>query len=58
MTTVIQSRSELDFSSIWERFSRWMTSTENRIYLGWFSVLMIPTLLVAATSRCYSFGDR
>ena len=47
MTTIIQRRSELYFNSIWERFSRWITSTENRIYLGWFSVLMLPTLLVA-----------
>ena len=47
MTTIIQRRSELDISLIWERFCQWITSTENRIYLGWFSVLMIPTLLVA-----------
>lgn len=55
MTTTIQSRSELDFASIWERFSRWMTSTENRIYLGWFSVLMIPTLLVATIVFAIAF---
>lgn len=55
MTTVIQSRSELDFLAIWERFCRWITSTENRIYLGWFSVLMIPTLLVAATVFTLAF---
>jgi photosystem II P680 reaction center D1 protein len=32
----------------WERFCRWVTSTENRIYIGWFGVLMIPTLSSAA----------
>ncbi|MEM1307896.1 MAG: photosystem II q(b) protein [Cyanobacteria bacterium P01_H01_bin.153] len=32
----------------WERFCRWVTSTENRIYIGWFGVLMIPTLSTAA----------
>ncbi|MGB5711053.1 MAG: Photosystem Q(B) protein 1 [Waterburya sp.] len=55
MTTIIQRRSELDFDSIWERFSRWITSTENRIYLGWFSVLMIPTLLVATIVFAIAF---
>lgn len=55
MTTIIQRRSELDFNSIWERFSRWITSTENRIYLGWFSVLMIPTLLVATIVFAIAF---
>ena len=48
MTTLVQRRPQLDPFQIWEQFSRWITSTENRIYLGWFSVLMIPTLLVAA----------
>ncbi len=55
MTTIIQRRPELDFDSIWERFSRWITSTENRIYLGWFSVLMIPTLLVATIVLAVAF---
>ncbi|MEO1068686.1 MAG: photosystem II q(b) protein [Cyanobacteria bacterium J06638_6] len=32
----------------WERFCRWVTSTENRIYIGWFGVLMIPTMATAA----------
>lgn len=32
----------------WEQFCRWVTSTDNRIYIGWFGVLMIPTLSTAA----------
>ena len=28
----------------WERFCTWVTSTENRLYVGWFGVLMIPAL--------------
>ncbi|MEO1669443.1 MAG: photosystem II q(b) protein [Cyanobacteria bacterium J06631_2] len=32
----------------WERFCRWITSTDNRIYIGWFGVLMIPTMLTAS----------
>jgi photosystem II P680 reaction center D1 protein len=56
MTTVIRRRSEFDFpASIWERFSRWIISTDNRIYLGWFSVLMIPTLLVATIVFAIAF---
>ena len=31
----------------WESFKDWVTSTENRLYVGWFGVLMIPTLLTA-----------
>jgi len=37
--------------SLWERFSSWITSTENRLYIGWFGCLMIPTLLTATS--CY-----
>lgn len=32
----------------WERFCQWVTSTNNRIYIGWFGVLMIPTMLTAS----------
>jgi photosystem II P680 reaction center D1 protein len=34
-------------SSLWARFADWVTSTNNRLYIGWFGVLMIPTLLTA-----------
>jgi hypothetical protein len=27
----------------------WIASTENRLYIGWFGVLMIPTLLTATS---------
>merc|ERR1712161_34970 len=37
--------------SVWERFSAWITSTENRLYIGWFGCLMFPTLLTATS--CY-----
>ena len=33
---------------LWERFCRWVTSTENRIYVGWFGIIMFPTLSTAA----------
>ena len=38
-------------ATVWEKFSNWITSTENRLYIGWFGTLMFPTLLAATT--CY-----
>jgi hypothetical protein len=40
---------ELVKADLWERFCQWVTSTENRLYIGWFGLIMIPTLLTAAT---------
>ena len=48
MTATLEKNSS---ASIWERFALWITSTENRLYIGWFGCLMFPTLL-SATS-CY-----
>ncbi len=45
ITSDIEASSPL---SPWERFCHWVTSTENRIYIGWFGVLAIPTLSTAA----------
>ena len=45
-------------------FCEWVTSTNNRLYVGWFGVLMIPTLLAATNllhrrlHRCSSCGHR
>ncbi len=36
-------------ASLWGCFCNWVTSTENRLYIGWFGVLMIPTLLIATS---------
>ena len=55
MNTFIRRRSEADFLGIWEEFCRWITSTNNRIYIGWFGVLMIPTLLVATICFLFAF---
>jgi len=43
--TVLEQLEQINF---WERFCRWVTSTNNRIYIGWFGVLMIPTMLTAS----------
>ncbi|MBO3459614.1 photosystem II q(b) protein [Aetokthonos hydrillicola Thurmond2011] len=45
MTTSLAKSTRL---SLWERFCNWITSIENRLYVGWFGVLLIPTALVAA----------
>ncbi len=39
----------------WESFCQWVTNTNNRIYVGWFGVLMIPALLTAATCFIIAF---
>ncbi|QFZ12020.1 non-ribosomal peptide synthetase [Anabaena sp. YBS01] len=52
MTTTLQQRSS---ANVWERFCTWITSTENRIYVGWFGVLMIPTLLAATVCFIIAF---
>ncbi|KAL4201747.1 hypothetical protein AMTRI_Chr02g260170 [Amborella trichopoda] len=44
MTTILE---RCKSTSLWGRFCNWITSTENRLYIGWFGVLMIPNLLTA-----------
>ncbi len=39
----------------WQQFCQWVTSTDNRLYVGWFGVLCIPTLLVATTCFIIAF---
>jgi len=55
MTISIRNRPSLDIFSAWDWFCEWITSTENRLYIGWFGVLMIPTLLVATTVFLLAF---
>jgi len=38
----------------WQEFCQWITSTNNRLYVGWFGALMIPCLLAA--SIAFSIG--
>ena len=52
MTTTIQQRSG---ATGWQQFCEWVTSTNNRLYVGWFGVLMIPTLLAATTCFIVAF---
>ena len=39
----------------WPEFCEWVTSTNNRLYVGWFGVLMIPCLLAAAACFVVAF---
>jgi hypothetical protein len=52
MTTAIAApRSQTN----WERFCDWVTSTDNRLYIGWFGTLMIPCLLAATICFIIAF---
>jgi photosystem II P680 reaction center D1 protein len=41
--------------SAWEQFCTWITSVENRLYIGWFGCLMFPTLLTAISVYIIAF---
>lgn len=55
MSSFAQRRRELDLFGLWEQFCQWITSTQNRLYIGWFGVLMIPTLLTASICFVLAF---
>jgi hypothetical protein len=52
MTAILERREN---TSLWARFCEWITSTENRLYIGWFGVIMIPTLLTATSVFIIAF---
>ncbi|HEY9623492.1 MAG TPA: photosystem II q(b) protein, partial [Crinalium sp.] len=54
MTITLRKRPSLDFNT-WDWICKEITSTQKRLYIGWFGVLMIPTLLVAATVFILAF---
>lgn len=43
MTAILERR---EATSLWARFCEWVTSTENRLYVGWFGVIMIVRLVL------------
>ena len=56
MTTLsTKSRKSTGLLQGWPEFCEWVTSTNNRIYVGWFGVLMIPCLLTAAACFVVAF---
>jgi len=52
MTTTLL---KLERQSFWSKFCIWVTSTQNRLYIGWFGCLMIPTLLSAIAAFLIAF---
>ena len=44
-----------DVSTVWNQFANWITSTDNRLYIGWFGTIMFPTLLAATTCFITAF---
>ncbi|MBA0638112.1 hypothetical protein Godav_005195, partial [Gossypium davidsonii] len=52
ITAILERR---ESESLWSRFCNWITSTETRLYIGWFGVLMIPTLLTATSVFIIAF---
>jgi photosystem II P680 reaction center D1 protein len=52
MTAILERR---ESTSLWAKFCNWITSTENRLYIGWFGVIMIPTLLTATSVFIIAF---
>lgn len=52
MTATIALRRQ---PSIWDRYVQWVSSTENRLYVGHFGTLMIPCLLTATTAFIMAF---
>ncbi len=55
MTTLSTQTRSKGLLAGWPEFCEWVTSTNNRIYVGWFGVLMIPCLLTAAACFIVAF---
>lgn len=55
MNEIIQQTRISAIFKRWEYFCSWMTSVDNRIYIGWFGMLMIPTLLAATICFILAF---
>uniref|UniRef100_A0A7S3LAS1 Photosystem II protein D1 n=2 Tax=Amphora coffeiformis TaxID=265554 RepID=A0A7S3LAS1_9STRA len=54
-TLMPDSLAKKEEKSTWEKFSNWITSTDNRLYIGWFGTLMFPTLLAATACFITAF---
>jgi photosystem II P680 reaction center D1 protein len=53
--TAIALRPTNPLRNTWDSYLNWVTSTNNRIYIGHFGVLMIPTLLAATACFILAF---
>jgi photosystem II P680 reaction center D1 protein len=52
MTSTISIKQQ---ENLWDRYLNWVTSTNNRLYIGNFGVLMVPTLLAATICFIVAF---
>jgi photosystem II P680 reaction center D1 protein len=52
MTATISIRQQ---ENLWDRYLNWVTSTNNRLYVGHFGVLMLPCLLAATICFVIAF---
>jgi photosystem II P680 reaction center D1 protein len=50
-----QIKFEQSKAQSWEKFVGWITSLENRIYIGWFGCLLIPTIFAATSAFIVAF---
>ncbi len=55
MSSTILSPKANPFKETWDSYLNWLTSTNNRIYVGLFGSLMIPCLLAATTCFIVAF---
>ena len=55
MTTSNITRRQNGLLAGWPEFCEWVTSTNNRLYVGWFGVLLRPCLLTAAACFLVAF---
>ena len=55
LMTTLSRKEQLGILTGWPEFWQGVTNTNNRIYVGWFGVLMIPCLLTAAACFIIAF---
>ena len=53
MTATIATRRS--GANAWEQFCSWVTSTNNRLYVGWAGTIMIPCLIAATVCFILAF---
>ena len=53
-STILSPRSN-PLKEAWDNYNSWVTSTNNRLYVGHFGALMIPTLLAATICFVIAF---
>ena len=55
MKSTLSHKKSQQTTPTWEFFCSWVTTTENRLYLGWFGCLMVHTLVSATFAYIIGF---